>query len=94
MYLLKIIQDAEELKAKTVHQRVYVWQVCALCRTCKSDQAVHYRKTMFVTVVMGRFENEQKGLSENILGGVTTSRLEKNAVQPIVCITNGKQMKT
>lgn len=43
---------------------------------------------------MGRFENEQKGLSENILGGVTTSRLEKNAVQPIVCITNGKQMKT
>lgn len=45
---------------------------------------------MFATVVMGRFENEQKGLSENILGGVTTSRLEKNAVQPIVCITNGK----
>lgn len=43
---------------------------------------------------MGRFENEQKGLSENILGGVTTSRLEKNAVQPIICITNGKQMKT
>lgn len=49
---------------------------------------------MFATVVMGRFENEQKGLSENILGGVTTSRLEKNAVQPIICITNGKQMKT
>lgn len=49
---------------------------------------------MFATVAMGRFENEQKGLSENILGGVTTSRLEKNAVQPIVCITNGKQMKS
>lgn len=36
------------------------------------------------------FENEQKGLSENILRGLTASRPEKNVVRNTVSVTNGK----